>query len=879
MKIKLLATTVTFMLSGGAFANSASTEIDMNGSWYQQVDMSNVTASSLGIEPGDDVTITSPRHTMITGTWGTMTLTNCSTSDQEDVAETICRLNNTGTYTNTLSISVSAVGFEGTEAKGSLTIGEVAPASSAIIYIQLPEKPDYVEGDAKAHVTILRDGVSVATVSNEAWGSRVEVPVSFNGDSADYTIEVDDLQNGTGSAEPAQFTLSNNDTKTVVINYEEPAEQQYGSLSVNVSTSGDVPQMQPSYSITDESGVTMTSGSLSQGGNLIENLVSADDGVHYYLNTPSFTENDIVYTTVGGSIHDFSIYPNQTTSLSLIYKGEPISTDLPYPLEALQNQYNNWLIVNTGIDGVIKGGYEAYTSEGIAFQVLIAAGMLELDSGNQDAIDSLESAYNFIYNSDGGSRLLNGLLPWAFDENLNVLEQYSATDADFMFARGFYLAGSILNNSDYIDAAVDMMQALYQYDTTNLNGAVFMNQGGANAGSTRNEPVDGVAGMAYSKTLLSALTEFADQDESNRANWMAIIDNTLDAMVVAQNTAIANNSKWGGVLGFMRQGVPGAAYYRYEDGQFYLNITGDESENTFYHWNLNYDAGRIPLILGEYILEKCAAVSSENCQEAKSILSGEMGSVSGDGINGVFFDYDEPENGYLVYLPEMDGEASYASIFENNQPQDLPDTSSPNAYSDDFLNAVFLMGNLANNGWQGSNANPSTISAIKLIDSASGSYYGGGYKLLVGLALDGAFNNGVPLISSNDYVNNTVSIPAKFDADTRIVLERDGKANGYYYMDYLVQPAVMTAGQHYQVKITASFPNGQKDITRWESQAWGDGSVITLQSQGSNCAIFDIVTNRPDYQTIGLIGLAGSWTTLDDAPVLTYSGQGSNISC
>ncbi|WP_119345013.1 hypothetical protein [Facilibium subflavum] len=86
-------------------ANSASTVINMEGQWYKQIDLAGVNAELLGANVGDTVTITSPLNTMITSTWGTMTLTHCSTENKEDHALTTCTLEYIGTYTNTLSIS------------------------------------------------------------------------------------------------------------------------------------------------------------------------------------------------------------------------------------------------------------------------------------------------------------------------------------------------------------------------------------------------------------------------------------------------------------------------------------------------------------------------------------------------------------------------------------------------------------------------------------------------------------------------------------------------------------------------------------------------------------------------------------------------------
>ncbi|WP_119343717.1 hypothetical protein [Facilibium subflavum] len=746
--------------------------------------------------------------------------------------------------------------------------------------LQLPQKPDYVTGSTLAKVTVKRDNTAVASIDNIPWGGQTTIPVSFVGSMASFNVSVEPLEGGQGIATPSSFSLTDGQTKQVSIYYEAPPERVYGSLNVNVSTIGSIPTTMPSYTVTNTQGETVLSGSLYQGDSNLGQLLSSEGGLSYTLYVPDFIENGNRYTVQGGNTRYFVIQPNQTTSLSLIYDRQAISQDKPYPLQSLENQYNNWLLVNTGSEGLIKGGYQAYTSEGIAFQVLIGAGMLVLDPDNAKAKTSIQAVYGFIY-SQGNSRLVNGLLPWAFDDNLNVLEEYSATDADIMLARGFYLAGEVLDNQAYKAAALDMMEAIYEYDTTNLNGAVFLNQGGRNAGSDRNKPVDGIAGMAYSKTLLSSLDEFSKVDTDRSSQWQSVIQNTLNAMRVAQLTAMSNNSNWGGVLGFIRQGVPGAAYFRYENSNFLLNITGDASLNTFDHWNFNYDVGRIPLILGKYTLEKCASETTQNCQTAKTILSDEMGGQSSLGINGVFFDYQSPEEGYKVYLPDSDGQATYAAIFENNQPQPLPDTTSNNAYSDDFLNASFLMGNLGNTQWQSNNANPATTAAIKLMSSASGGYYGGAYKLLTGLSLDGAFNQAVALINKNDYVDDNISIPARFDENTRVVLQQDSKADGYYYIDYLVSPAVMVAGQHYDIKVIAEFPATQHNITRWESQSWGS-SVITLKSQGgqnNDCAIFEIATDRPDYQTIGLIGVAGSWATLEQSPVLTYAGTGTQLSC
>ena len=106
---------------------------------------------------------------------------------------------------------------------------------------------------------------------------------------------------------------------------------------------------------------------------------------------------------------------------------------LPYPLTNLQTQYHNWLLQNTRQDSMIAGGYGAYTSEGIGFQVLLAAGMLTISTPNsssyQAANSSLQNAYHFLYPTPSTTRLKNGLLPWkwTYQNGTWSVADYNAT--------------------------------------------------------------------------------------------------------------------------------------------------------------------------------------------------------------------------------------------------------------------------------------------------------------------------------------------------------------------------------------------------------------------------------------------------------------------
>ena len=584
------------------------------------------------------------------------------------------------------------------------------------------------------------------------------------------------------------------------------------------------------------------------------------------------------------------------------------AASLPYPLNNLQTQYHNWLLQNTRQDGMIAGGYGAYTSEGIGFQVLLAAGMLSISTPSsasfQAAKTSLVSAYHFLYPTASTTRLNNGLLPWKWsyqNGRWTVANdgQYSATDADFYLAEGLYQAGMTLAHAEptqasaYKKAATDMMHKIYQYDVIYSAAGLqplFLYQGGANAEPGRNRiDQDGTAGIAYTKSLLGFMAYFEQADPQStqhggKDNWQTLITHTLTAMQATQHAALTQGSAFGGILGFIAQGVQGASWMQVANGK----ASQVDTQKTFTHWTFNYDAARVPLILGEYLGSYCHTNTTPDCHMAQTLLQAEMGGENQQGINGTFFNYHDHKmgqkhmtQGYYVYLPN--GSASsggtYADIFTAGQSVAAPSQDNNNAYIDDALNAFFLMGNVYadQDDWSKNTANPATLSALGLVNSPSGGYYGGAYKIMVGLILDGAYSGHA--IASNPYVlaNASPTLPV-YNNNTRIALVKNkGGSNQYYDADY-ISPALIPAsqaGKPFYVKITATPGTGPTHWT-WATSAWDGTSVTIVPPTTPSCAILAITipADKVGNMTIGQVAATGpnnnGWQSPADMPVFTY---------
>ncbi|TNF65949.1 MAG: hypothetical protein EP298_10410 [Gammaproteobacteria bacterium] len=586
------------------------------------------------------------------------------------------------------------------------------------------------------------------------------------------------------------------------------------------------------------------------------------------------------------------------TSPTLAHTTFANTPDYAYDLNSVQAQYHNWLLVNDTAGKIsdpnqrsfkntlVQGGLTTdpsmvkdnyfITSEGLGFQVLLSAGILNLaDASNpqlidqkQHALNAIEAVYQFIYSPNPSQpnskdKLVNGLLPWAWWMNKNTyivsvakkgtdIQNYSATDGDIFLAKGFYQASLYLKQtnptiaSKYKTAAINLMHAILKYDTAFGDNIppYYLNEGGNNASGNHNAS----DGLAYTKTPFSFIKDFSNWDNQNKDKWDAIIKNTLSVMDQAQKDAANYNSQWGGVLGFINQEVPGAAFVTVKD-----NTLTFDSTKTFQQWNFNYDAGRVPMFLGAYIIKATANENDfdmANVNLAKQIIQNEMGSRNTIGLN-TFFDYQHnPSNGFLINLPENIG----APIFINGSAQQR--VSSDGGYTDDFLNSAVFLGNIANEGnlWSTANPNsdPAAFTAVTLMNSYSGSYYDGAYKIMSGLFTNGAF--GASSITPNNAVLAAVhqTQPVIFNPNTYVYLY-PGQIKPYY-ANYYVAPGTMKADQTYYVRVEAPV---NENVTFMDYQNWGGSQRTTEQLNTKNCAIFKVEANRTDYYNIGLLEMNG----------------------
>lgn len=194
------------------------------------------------------------------------------------------------------------------------------PQSSAVISVQLPSKPENVDTQL-ATVNITRDGTIIHTINNQPWGSTTEVPVTFSGASATYSVQVASIKTLEGKASPAQFTLSNGSRQNVNITYSGEIESK-GSLSIMASVSGNTPQAQPKYVILDTNGTEIAHGELSfSHATTINDLNAQTSGTNYILKMLDFVDHQVTYHADPDQVQ-VTIKPNQTTQQVINYTAE-----------------------------------------------------------------------------------------------------------------------------------------------------------------------------------------------------------------------------------------------------------------------------------------------------------------------------------------------------------------------------------------------------------------------------------------------------------------------------------------------------------------------------------------------------------------------------
>ncbi|WP_119344142.1 glycosyl hydrolase family 18 protein [Facilibium subflavum] len=324
MKKKLLATTVLCSIVSLGFAGSASQPIDMNG-WYQGVTMKDVTADSLGVKKGDQVSITTPGNSNVTSSWGSMSFGDCSTEYGNTQSTTTCTVTDEHNYTTDLSFGINAHGGSAVKQSSEVVVSSASqPKSQATIEISLPQKPDNISQDIKAHVVIYQGDHKVDDISDQPWGVTYNRVVNFSGDSAAFSIHVDNIDKDTAKADPATFNLSNGGTQAVKVSYQIPKPSEKGSLEVNLQTkSATTLPKNPSYRILDDQGVSVKSGELQRGINTFEGLDASTLGKHYTLKSDSFVVDNTKYSPEQAA-YDFTIKPNQTSKFNIIYDSQSI---------------------------------------------------------------------------------------------------------------------------------------------------------------------------------------------------------------------------------------------------------------------------------------------------------------------------------------------------------------------------------------------------------------------------------------------------------------------------------------------------------------------------------------------------------------------------
>ena len=220
-------------------------------------------------------------------------------------------------------------------------VGSVTPISQAKVSIILPTKPDFIQEDQKADVIIYKEGNKFIEINDQTWGNKVDVNIPLE-DKNDVriTISVPALDNAQGVADPASFTLVNNQTQSVQISYKQmPVET--GTLKITASSQGSTPQTHPHYEITTMDDVPVKEGDLDWKANFIDGLKASKAGVHYKLIANSFIEGSTEYKPQGKKqfIKEVSVETDKKTPAKIIYQGKIIPSE----------------VVNISVSGLPKG--------------------------------------------------------------------------------------------------------------------------------------------------------------------------------------------------------------------------------------------------------------------------------------------------------------------------------------------------------------------------------------------------------------------------------------------------------------------------------------------------------------------------------------------
>jgi chitinase len=194
--------------------------------------------------------------------------------------------------------------------------GEAVEASKGTISIKL-NKSEHFSSSALADVQIMKDGALVKEINDVAWGSTASEEVSFNGDSAEYTINVLAIKGATGSASPTSFTLKANGTQTVDVNYEAAQEGTVvikSDIGVNATTS---------YILKNSAGDVVATGSFNT--NNLTTVENVPAGKNYTLEVADFTKDGNTYSAK--KISSFEVVAYADTELSIDFDKAAVPTE------------------------------------------------------------------------------------------------------------------------------------------------------------------------------------------------------------------------------------------------------------------------------------------------------------------------------------------------------------------------------------------------------------------------------------------------------------------------------------------------------------------------------------------------------------------------
>lgn len=334
------------------FANVVSIPIENNGtSWGKTVKFPDLTAKTLGVKEGSNVTVTAPKEVKINSTsWHSMRIGNCQKTASQPFKKQnrfTCTVKsvNGGKWWKPKGISWY-LGFKANPAdpsktqtfNGKITI-QPAHAPGGTIEFKLPKKPSYINDNQLPKIIVNHNGNQVAKIDNKQWGQIVKERVNFTGKKASFSINIPAIQQDQGNpiegqATPSQFQLTkDNNGKKVTVSYQKPKPIPKGRFRIKIhhQGSGNIPNTQPHYEIFNKQGNEVASGQLSwdQSGTTTKKL-AAKQGNQYTLEvTSSFFEGDIHYQLQGSSKRKFSLEANKTKTIStpLKYKSEVIKPE------------------------------------------------------------------------------------------------------------------------------------------------------------------------------------------------------------------------------------------------------------------------------------------------------------------------------------------------------------------------------------------------------------------------------------------------------------------------------------------------------------------------------------------------------------------------